>query len=182
MARKKPDYKKAAEEASAALTAMKITKGAHGSYLGSGDRKWAIERLRRWCDLAEQHLSTEMIDQMAWWIEMFWRRRRCTRRREGSAQVVLPVGSGAHGGQAGTRRCSDDAADWEGDREIAGNGFCDGTRTNAKGLCGFTTMMPPVFSQCLSTCDTLAAGLPGRPPARWFLGCVLLVFSSLNTS
>jgi hypothetical protein len=51
---------------------MKIKKGAlHGSYLGSGDRKWAIERLRRWCDLAEQHLSTEMIDQMAWRIEMY---------------------------------------------------------------------------------------------------------------
>jgi len=72
MARKKPDYKKAAEEASAALTAMKIKKGAlHGSYLGSGDRKWAIERLRRWCDLAEEHLSTEMIDQMALRIQMY---------------------------------------------------------------------------------------------------------------
>ena len=72
MARKKPDYKKAAEEASAAFTAMKIKQGTlHGSYLGSGDRKWAIERLRRWCDLAEEHLSTEMIDQMALRIQMY---------------------------------------------------------------------------------------------------------------
>ena len=72
MTRKKPDYKKAAEEASAAFTAMKIKQGTlHGSYLGSGDRKWAIERLRRWCDLAVEHLSTEMVDQMAWRIEMY---------------------------------------------------------------------------------------------------------------
>src|SRR6516165_5264065 len=72
MTRKKPDYKKAAEEASAAFMAMKIKQGTlHGSYLGSGDRKWAIERLRRWCDLAVEHLSTEMIDQMAWRIEMY---------------------------------------------------------------------------------------------------------------
>jgi len=57
MARKKhkqPDYAKAAKEASAALTAMKIKHGAlHAFYQGSGDQKWAIERLRRWCDLAE---------------------------------------------------------------------------------------------------------------------------------
>jgi hypothetical protein len=72
MARKKPDYKKAAEEASAAFTAMKIKKGAlHGFFLGSGDRKWAVERLRMWCDLAEQYLSTEMIDQMALRIQMY---------------------------------------------------------------------------------------------------------------
>ena len=73
MARKKqPDYKKAFKEASAALTKLKIEHGhLHGFYLGSGDRKWAVERLRRWCDLAERHLSTEMIDQMAWRIEMY---------------------------------------------------------------------------------------------------------------
>jgi len=72
MARKKPDYKQAAEEASAAFTALKIKKGAlHGFFLGSGDRKWAVERLRRWCDLAEQHLSTEMIDQVARRIQMY---------------------------------------------------------------------------------------------------------------
>jgi hypothetical protein len=48
MARKKPDYKQAAEEASAAFTALKIKHGAlHAFYLGSGDRKWAIERLKR---------------------------------------------------------------------------------------------------------------------------------------
>jgi hypothetical protein len=72
MARKQPDYRKAAEEASAALTKMKIEHGhLHGFYLGSGDRQWAIERLRRWCDLAEEHLSTEMIDQMALRIQMY---------------------------------------------------------------------------------------------------------------
>jgi hypothetical protein len=72
MARKKPDYKKAAEEASAALMAMKIKSGhLHGLFLGSGDRQWAIERLRRWCDLAVEHLSTEMIDQMAKRIQMY---------------------------------------------------------------------------------------------------------------
>ena len=67
MARKKqPDYKKAAEESSAALTEMKIKSGRlHGLFLGSGDRKCAIERLRRWCDLAVEHLSTEGIDQLA---------------------------------------------------------------------------------------------------------------------
>ena len=48
MARKKPDYKQAAEEASAAFTALKIKHGAlHAFYLGSGHRKWAIERLKR---------------------------------------------------------------------------------------------------------------------------------------
>jgi hypothetical protein len=49
MAKKKqPDYAKAAREASAALTAMRIKKGAlHGFHLGSGDREEAIERLRR---------------------------------------------------------------------------------------------------------------------------------------
>jgi hypothetical protein len=57
MARKQPDYAKAAKEASAAFTAMKIKHAAHGSFLGSGDRKWAIERLKRWCDLAVEHLS-----------------------------------------------------------------------------------------------------------------------------
>jgi hypothetical protein len=59
-------------EASEALTPMKVKDGAlRGSYLGIGDRKWAIERLRRWCDLAERHLSTGMIDQMAWRIGMY---------------------------------------------------------------------------------------------------------------
>ena len=48
MARKKPDYKQEAERASAAFTALKIKHGAlHAFYLGSGDRKWAIERLKR---------------------------------------------------------------------------------------------------------------------------------------
>jgi len=72
MARKKPDYAKAAREASAAFTAMKIKHGhLHGWFLGSGDRQWAVKRLRRWCDLAVEHLSTEMVDQMAWRIEMY---------------------------------------------------------------------------------------------------------------
>ena len=69
---KKPDYAKATREASAALTDMKIKGGAlHGLCLGSGDRAAAIERLRRWCDLAAQYLSTEMIDQMALRIKMY---------------------------------------------------------------------------------------------------------------
>jgi hypothetical protein len=42
-----------------------------GFFLGSGDRGPAVERLRRWCDLAEQHLSTEMVDQMAMRIHMY---------------------------------------------------------------------------------------------------------------
>jgi hypothetical protein len=70
--RKEPDYGKAFQKASAALTALKIEHGhLHGSFMGSGDRQWAIERLKRWCDLAEQHLSTEMVDQVAWRIEMY---------------------------------------------------------------------------------------------------------------
>jgi len=91
MARKKhkqPDYKKAAEEASAAFTAMKIKKGApHGFYLGSGDRKWAIERLRRWCDLAVEHLSTEMIDQLARRIQMCMTSEALARDGWGAARV-----------------------------------------------------------------------------------------------
>jgi hypothetical protein len=73
MAKKQqPDYKKAFKESSAALTAMKIERGdLHGFYLGSGDRAASVDRLRRWCDLAEQHLSTEMIDQMAMRIQMY---------------------------------------------------------------------------------------------------------------
>jgi len=73
MAKKKqPDYVKAFKEASAARTKMKIDHGAlHGWFLGSGDRAAAVARLRRWCDLAEEHLSTEMVDQMAHRIEMY---------------------------------------------------------------------------------------------------------------
>jgi hypothetical protein len=59
----KPDYKKAAEEASAALTAMKIKSGRlHGFHLGSGNRAEAVARLRRWVEIAEEHMTTEEID------------------------------------------------------------------------------------------------------------------------
>jgi hypothetical protein len=55
-----------------ALTKLKIKHGhLHGFFLGSGHRGAAVDRLRRWCDLAERHLSTEMIDQMALRIEMY---------------------------------------------------------------------------------------------------------------
>ena len=42
-----------------------------GFYLGSGDRGEAIERLRRWVRLAEERLSTEGIDQMAYRIVIY---------------------------------------------------------------------------------------------------------------
>jgi hypothetical protein len=72
MAKKKqPDYKKAAEEASAALTEMKIKRGKlHGSPLGSGDRTEAIARFRRWVEIAAEHLSTEWIDQACFKIPL----------------------------------------------------------------------------------------------------------------
>ena len=59
MAKKKqPDYAKAAREGSAALTKMKIEHGhLHGGFLGSGNRAEAIERLRRWVEIAAEHLS-----------------------------------------------------------------------------------------------------------------------------
>ena len=64
MAKKKqPDYGKAAKEASAALTEMRIESGhLHGYHLGSGDRREAIARFRRWVEIAAEHLSTEGID------------------------------------------------------------------------------------------------------------------------
>jgi hypothetical protein len=71
MAGKKPDYKKAAEAASAALTAMKIKHGTLGGlFLGSGDRAESIARLRRWVEIAAEHLSVEQIDQTAWRIPL----------------------------------------------------------------------------------------------------------------
>jgi len=73
MAKKKQsDYGKAFRGASAALTAMKIEKGrVHGGfYLGSGDRAESIARLRRWVEIAAEHLSVEQIDQTAWRIPL----------------------------------------------------------------------------------------------------------------
>src|SRR5215471_7776294 len=71
MATKKPDYAKAFKEASVALTKLKIRQGAqHGFFLGSGDRAEAIARLRRWVEIAAEHLSTEQIDQTAWRIPL----------------------------------------------------------------------------------------------------------------
>ena len=71
MAKKKPDYAKAAKEASAAFTEMKIQCGALcGFFLGSGDRAAAMERLRCWVEIAAEHLSTEQIDQTALRIPM----------------------------------------------------------------------------------------------------------------
>src|SRR5215471_19568446 len=69
MATKKPDYAKAFKEASVALTKLKIRQGAqHGFFLGSGDRAESIARLRRWVEIAAEHLSVEQIDQTAWRI------------------------------------------------------------------------------------------------------------------
>jgi hypothetical protein len=72
MAKKKqPDYAKAAREASAALTKMRIKKGAlHGFHLGSGNRAEAIARLRHWVEITAEHLSTEQIDHTAWRIPL----------------------------------------------------------------------------------------------------------------
>jgi hypothetical protein len=72
MAKKKqPDFAKAAKEASAALTKMKIERGQlHGYYLGCGDRAESIARLRRWVEIAAEHLSVEHIDQTAWRIPL----------------------------------------------------------------------------------------------------------------
>jgi hypothetical protein len=66
MAKKKqPDYGKAAKEASVALTKLKIKQGAlHGFYLGSGDRAESISRLRRWVEIAAEHLSGD--ERGAW--------------------------------------------------------------------------------------------------------------------
>jgi len=50
---------------------MKIKQGhLHGFYLGSGDRAEAIERLRRWVEIAAEHCSVEEIDQIAWRIPL----------------------------------------------------------------------------------------------------------------
>jgi hypothetical protein len=69
MARKKPDYAKEFKQASASLTKMKIEHGSlHGYYMGSGDRAESIARLRRWVEIATEHLSVEQIDQTAWRI------------------------------------------------------------------------------------------------------------------
>jgi hypothetical protein len=35
---------------------------SHGHHLGSGNRKEAIARFRRWVEIAAEHLSTEEID------------------------------------------------------------------------------------------------------------------------
>jgi hypothetical protein len=69
--RKEPDYAKAFKESSAALTAMKIKRGAlHGRHMGSGDRGEPIARLRRWVEIAAEHLSVEQIDYTAWRIPL----------------------------------------------------------------------------------------------------------------
>jgi hypothetical protein len=70
--RKKPDYAVEAKQASVAMAKMKLQRGAlAGYFLGSGDRGAAIERLKRWVGLAEEHLSTEMIDQVAMRIMIY---------------------------------------------------------------------------------------------------------------
>jgi len=67
----KPDYKQEAKRARAAFTAMKIQQGKlHGFYLGSGDRAESVARLRRWVEIAAEHLSVEQIDQTAWRIPL----------------------------------------------------------------------------------------------------------------
>jgi hypothetical protein len=71
MAREQPDYKQEAKRASAAFTAMKIQQGKlHGAPLGSGDRAESVARLRRWVEIAAEHLSVEQIDQTAWRIPL----------------------------------------------------------------------------------------------------------------
>jgi hypothetical protein len=70
--RKQPDYAKEPKEASTAFTEMKIKKGRlHGGfYLGSGDRAESIARLRRWVEIAAEHLSTEGIDHVCFKIPL----------------------------------------------------------------------------------------------------------------
>jgi len=102
---------------------MKIKQGKlHGFFLGSGDRAEAVARLRRWVEIAAEHLSVEQdrSDSVA-------DSGACAgdEPRGRAGRLAAKVGSGAHGGQA---RAPAGAVmpvptDWEGDRELARQRF-----------------------------------------------------------